>query len=483
MNAPVIAAYYYPGWHPDPQRNIRGASSEWSLLYDDVARAAYPDVRRPLYPFMEATVASLEAEARMASHGGIDAFLWCWYWDHGQLHLNHAMEMFLNCRLPSGFRYAVMWVNKRPHFNLPFTRPRRRREDRTRFVATDEADFSALIAHLIEHHWRRSAYLLIDGRPLLPVFSTEAIIRQLGIRRLRALLATGEQMARTAGFKGIHYVAIVHRPRSTRNRWLDRAGLGRWLGEGNLAKIGFRSASTYVFLPDWNGPAEQSFSSLIDRRASEWPALAQQCGVPFWPSVTPGWDARSRAVPLDPAPRAHPWAPVISNGDPREFERLLNMWRRYAATCAYDIPVLPVASWNEWTEGHAVAPCTRHGGALLEALRRFRQSFNNSPISPHPVPHRQPVFNETDPSPHNPSNKIHDKAPTVWETRRHAVDTPDDAVAKCAPSSNEPHGDACGTQRIQHQPDECANPTGDGRQPNHQARHDCRPQNDATDRL
>src|SRR4051812_19655210 len=105
---PVFAAYYYPGWHASPGRSVRGERSEWALLYGD--GTPYPDVRRPLGGPAPVTPEAFEAEAREAHAGGIDAFVWCWYWDRGRRTLGEALEMFLECSRPAGFRYAVAWV-------------------------------------------------------------------------------------------------------------------------------------------------------------------------------------------------------------------------------------------------------------------------------------------------------------------------------------------------------------------------------------
>jgi hypothetical protein len=378
--APIVAAYYYPGWHRCPERRVRGADTEWNLLYDDVARSAYPRVRRPLHAPAEFSAAGLEAETHAAAQGGIDAFLWCWYWDRGRLIFNEALDTFLECNLPEGFKYALMWVNKRPHFDLPLDRTLSAAEQRSRLVVTDEADFRAMVEHLAERHWSRPSYLTVRGRPLLPVFLIEPLLRAFGPRRLGKLLASGDEVARAAGFKGIHYVAILHGLYGSR-RWLRRLGLGRWAGDGSLAELGFRSISTYLFLPDWGGPARQSYPALIDKRVAEWPQFTQQYGLPFWPSVSPGWDARTRGVPRDPEPNGHPWAPLIEDETPAEFARLLRHWKSYAAR-AGDVPILPVTSWNEWTEGHAVAPCDRHGDGMLQALRAFKDSFARSAAAP-----------------------------------------------------------------------------------------------------
>ena len=366
QNKPIAAAYFYPGWHRDPARTIRNGTDEWELLYDDVARRVYPDVRRPLAGAVVPTVESLGAEAAAAMAGGIDAFLWCWYWDRGQLLLNRELEMFLQAKLPAGFQYALMWVNKRPHFSLPIDHMPPSWFD-SRLVKTEEADFEAMIRHLIEHHWQRPEYIRLEDRPILPIFSVEPLIRQLGPRRLRAMLASGDRLAREAGLGGVYYVAIMHRLHA-RRRWLARLGLGRLAGLAPLASLGFSAVTNYLNLVDWDGPARQCYAQLVDKRIPEWPMYAEMYGLPFWPSVSPGWDARTRAVPRDPPPHAHPWSPLITDETPEQFARLVAACDDYAAR-ADNVPIMPVASWNEWTEGHAVAPCDRHGDGMLNVLR------------------------------------------------------------------------------------------------------------------
>lgn len=375
MRPPIVAAYYYPGYHPTPQRVTRTGDTEWELLFDDVAKSAYPDVRRPLGGPVHTSAASLEAETRAAQRWGIDAFLWCWYWDRGRLIFNEALDMLLSANLPAGFKYALMWVNKRPHFRLPIEEVPTQAESNARLVPTDEADFRAMVEHLVEHHFPRPSYIVVDNRPLLPIFVVEPLIRQLGANRLAKLLSLGDDVARAAGFAGVHYVAVMHRL-NTGRQWLKHVGLGRWAGDAPLAEIGFRSVSTYLYLTDWDGPRLQHYPRRVDRCIADWPKFADRFGLPFWPSVSPGWDARVRGVPRAPEPNGHPWSPIVVDESPAQFARLLESWKSFARSAPHEIPLLPVTSWNEWTEGHAVAPCDRHGEGMVEALRAFKASFD-----------------------------------------------------------------------------------------------------------
>jgi hypothetical protein len=365
---PIVAAYYYPGWHPSPDRRIAGDSCEWPLVFGP-ASGAY-DVRRPTGGPRRPTIATLEDEAREANAAGIDAFLWCWYWDEGRLVLNDTLELYLRSSPPPGFRYALAWVTKRPYASLPLDRPPTASDHRAREVTTSEADFEAMIRHLLGGHWSRPDYLLLDGRPLLPIVFVEPLIRDLGPGRLGAMLNAGDALARAAGFPGVHYLAVVYGSHE-RRRWAHRLGLGRLAGHVPLGPLGFRAVSTYIHLPRWRGPAVQEYAGLVDARAREWRACSGRFGAPFWPSVSPGWDARARGTPMPRPPRRHPWSPVVRGETPDGFARLLGHWRDYARERG-GIPLLPVTSWNEWTEGHAVAPCTRHGDGMLRALRGFK---------------------------------------------------------------------------------------------------------------
>lgn len=375
-SAPIVATYYYPGWYRASARTIRGCAggTEWDLLFDDVAVHAYPDVRRPLAGPVEPTIETLEVECRTAAAAGIDAFIWCWYWDHGTLMFNETLEMFLQCRVPVGFKYALMWVNKRPHYRLPLTRTSER-QVRERVVTTDEHDFRLMVEYLAVRHWSRPDYLFAHGRPTLLLFHVDLLVNQLGAARLQRLLLIGNDIARQAGFAGIEYVAIVHKPWPI---WRHASDSGSGADDVPLRRVGFRAVSNYVYLPDWSGPPLQHYPVLVGRRAAEWPILARQHELPLWPSVSVGWDGRPRGTPEHTARPGYPWSPRVMGETPGEFARALRLWRRFADRSG-DVPILPIASWNEWTEGHAVAPCDRHGSGMLDAVREFKKTFAEDP--------------------------------------------------------------------------------------------------------
>ena len=117
------------------------------------------------------------------------------------------------------------------------------------------------------------------------------------------------------------------------------------------------------------------FGELAALREAEWPRWAAECGLPYFPSCSPGWDATPRGAwhPSEP-PDRFPWSPVVVDGSPAAFGAHVAAAEAFAATqCATHDgrplePATFLASWNEWTEGHAIEPAERAGDAWLAAL-------------------------------------------------------------------------------------------------------------------
>ena len=107
----------------------------------------------------------------------------------------------------------------------------------------------------------------------------------------------------------------------------------------------------------------QDYRAYAERRAGEWVEFARASGLPYMPSVSPGWDASPRAADFgDARPDKYPWSPVIIGEHPDLFRDAL------VRALAFDSPLVFVASLNEWTEGHYLEPDTRFGLGWLEAV-------------------------------------------------------------------------------------------------------------------
>src|SRR5690606_25551780 len=87
-----------------------------------------------------------------------------------------------------------------------------------------------------------------------------------------------------------------------------------------LVPAGFDSVTHYVFLPEWRGPLRQEYRALAAQRAGQWRGIADAAGLPYMPSVSPGWDASPRGADFgDRHPDKYPWSPVVVGEHPELF--------------------------------------------------------------------------------------------------------------------------------------------------------------------
>ena len=103
------------------------------------------------------------------------------------------------------------------------------------------------------------------------------------------------------------------------------------------------------------------------------PAFAQASGLPYMPSVAPGWDASPRAADFGKErPGKSPWSPVVTGEHPDLFHDALLRALRFPRQSQELAPLTFVASLNEWSEGHYLEPDERFGTGWLEAVRATR---------------------------------------------------------------------------------------------------------------
>ena len=255
-----------------------------------------------------------------------------------------------------------MWANRMPRRVLPVRRADVEVIDPGRRVSSDVEDFVRLVAHLAERYFRRSNYLLVDGKPYFSIYDSTFFLRELGVDAAREAVARARARLADDGLPGLHLAAI------------DPAAdvIGR------LGEIGFDSVTHYVLLPYWRGPAVQDYAEVAARRAVEWGACARGAGLPYHPAVSPGWDASPRGADFGPRrPDRYPWSPVVVGEHPDRFRdalaRAVEFSRARPRGPDGGDDLVFVASLNEWSEGHYLEPDTRFGTAWLEAIRAARR--------------------------------------------------------------------------------------------------------------
>ena len=359
-----IAAYVYPGWHPIPERDaaVRPGFTEWELVAKATPR--FPGHAQPRVPLLGAyddrDPKEVGRRIRLAKAHGVDAFVYGFFWCRGKRVFEDALDVgFLGSSEGAATPFALMWANRMPRHVLPVRRRRGPVIEASRRVDSDVDDFVALVDHLGDRYFGRPNYLRVEGRVYFSIFDSTFFVKELGPARAALAIAAARERLRERGLPDLHLAAIDPAPQLI----------------GRLREIGFDSVTHYVLLPEWKGPPLQHYDACARRRAAEWSHFARASGLPYVPSVSPGWDATPRAADFGKErPTKYPWSPVVVGEHPELFHEALTRATGHALGSGVSEPTVFVASLNEWSEGHYLEPDVRFGNGWLEAVRAARGS-------------------------------------------------------------------------------------------------------------
>lgn len=357
-----VAAYVYPGWHPIPERDasFHPGFTEWELV--EACRPRFPGHAQPRVPALGAyddrDPVEVGRRVRLARDHGVDAFVYGTFWCRGKRVFEDALDLgFLGSAEASTSTFGVMWANRMPRRVLPVRRADLPVIDDGRRVPSDVDDFVAFVAHVATRYFARPTYLRVGGRAYLSIFDSTFFVRELGFEAATEAVRAARAWLASRGFPDLHLVAIDPAPDVI----------------GRMAAVGFDAVSHYVLLPDWTGPSLQDYEAYAVLRAGEWDGYAAASGLPYVPSVAPGWDASPRGADFGPRrPDKYPWSPVVVGEHPDRFRAAVARAVAWARAHLRDDPMVMVASLNEWSEGHYLEPDTRFGTGWLEALRAGR---------------------------------------------------------------------------------------------------------------
>jgi len=357
-----IAAYVYPGWHATAERDrsFHPGFTEWELVTACAPR--FPGHAQPRLPLLgtydDRDPGQVALRISLACEHGVDAFVYGFFWCRGKRVFQEALdEGFLGSALGRATPFAVMWANRMPRRVLPVRRADLPVIDEGRRVDTDVLDFERLVGYLAERYFARPNYLRVGGAAYFSIFDSTFFLRELGLERAREAIRRARLAVRELGLGGLHLAAID-----------PSAAL-----VGRLAEVGFDSVTHYVLLPAWKGEALQDYATCAAARAREWSRYAAASGLPYMPSVAPGWDASPRAADFGPRrPDKYPWSPVVVGEHPELFGRALERALAFRSPRGVEDPLVLVASLNEWSEGHYLEPDQRFGHGWLEAVAGAR---------------------------------------------------------------------------------------------------------------
>lgn len=336
---PVTRADGVPPPEPPPSDYLVGC--HYCPLWKQGSR---PTVWEPIVPFPERKPALgyydeddpevTDWEIKWALDHGIRYFVYCWYrTSQGrpvEQMLGHAIhDGLFNSRYGSQFRFAIMWENQA-----------RGRAG----VASEDDLLTNLLPFWIENYFQRDNYLRVDGKPLLFIYRPEFLVDDLGsVEAVRQALDKAREACQQAGLGGL---TILGEYRGTAPQPLQL-----------MLDEGLDYAFQYCWPVDSVPPAE-----AVATQERYWESWREQDIIPFLITLSMGWDST-------------PWHPSYSKWrlPPADFETLCQRGQAFVDRLPQNSlgrRLVLLDNWNEYGEGHYIAPHREYGFGYLDAVRK-----------------------------------------------------------------------------------------------------------------
>ena len=356
----IVAAHYYAAWK-------KGAAGVHEG-FDDLA-TEFPD-RTPLMGYYdEENPEVCDWEIKWATEHGINCFIYCWYRKPenvgktvtvADLRCSHGLhEALFNAKFQSLMKFAIMF------------------EICPRWGATDAEDMvKNLMPFWLENYFKRDNYLVIDNKPVLFIYNPNRLATECfeSVKAQRLTFDACREYAQKHGFDGMTFAAC--------NSSADVKEYQDLIDRGFDFRFGYDS--------NYNAPS--------DFYSDEDDIINKQCEY-LVSNLKPD-NSAFVATPscfYDPTPRfTKRWNDLGYNFrkynvwylSPEKYKELLK--RMKAVTDAlpqnsWARKIMMIDNWNEWDEGHFVAPSHKFGFKYLQAIREVMTECNNLPdyIAPH----------------------------------------------------------------------------------------------------
>ena len=347
----IVAAHYYAAW----KKGAAGLHNAFDDLHE------YPE-RTPLMGYYdEENPEVCDWEIKWAVEHGINCFIHCWYRrpeNMGKpvtadaLRCGHGLhEALFNARYQQYMKFAIMFENS------------------PRWGTTDSKDIiDNLMPFWTENYFKRGNYLLIDNKPVVFIYYPQRLEEVWADPKdQKAAFDSCREYARREGFDGIIFAPCNTETTKEANDNAIARGYDFRFGYGS----GYKPEADYP-------PAKEIMDgqcALLRQRLSVDP-------MRFIPTVSCFWDASPRYSQhwRDMGYKFH--LSKIWYLQPDEFREVIRRMNEITSALpegAWGRRIIMIDNWNEWDEGHFVAPSYQFGFRYLQAIREELTARDNLP--------------------------------------------------------------------------------------------------------
>lgn len=351
----IVAAHYYAAWKKGAAQIHNGFED----LHD------FPENTPLMGYYDEENPEVCDWEIKWAVEHGINCFIHCWYRlkeNMGKpvtvkdLRCGHGLhEALFNAKYRKYMKFAIMF------------------EASERWGGTDENDMvENLMPFWTEEYFKRDNYLIIDNKPVLFIYRqqrlTDEAFQDPSVQK--RTFDKCREYAKQAGFDGMYFGLCDLSADS------DKSDADEAVNRGYDFRFGYNSR----YVPDRDyPPAEeiiQGQTGLLQKALDTDPTR-------FVPTVTCFRDSTPRFTQswLDKGYTYRLWTKIWYL-QPEEFRELIRRYKEIIAKLpddAWGRKIFMIDNWNEWDEGHFVAPSLRFGFKYLQAIREELTKCDNLP--------------------------------------------------------------------------------------------------------
>jgi hypothetical protein len=272
-------------------------------------------------------------ETKWAVEHGISFFIYCWYraGQGGAVKTRYGSaihDALFKSRFVSKMKFTIMWEN----------------QTRGQAGVSDENDlFTNLVPYWLENYFKHPSYLKVDNKPVLFIYRPEFLVDDLGgVTNVAKAFSRMRQVCREAGFDGLH---LLGEYRGTDPKHLEL-----------MKSLGLDYTFAYCWYVPGSPSPEQAMQAQMAsiRKTQELNLLPQVVTVS---QAWSGWHDEGTVWKIPPP----------------QFETLLGQAKAFTDTLPREqlgSRMLLLDNWNEWGEGHYLAPYREYGFGYLDAVRK-----------------------------------------------------------------------------------------------------------------
>jgi len=358
----IVAAHYYAAWKKGAAGIHEG--------FNDLAKE-FPD-RTPLMGYYdEENPEVCDWEIKWASEHGINCFIHCWYRkpeyvgkpvkvEH--LRCGHGLhEALFNAKFQKFMKFAIMY------------------EASPRWGGTDERDIvENLMPFWMDTYFKRENYLIIDNKPVLFVYNQRRLANECfkSAESQREAFDACREYAKGFGFDGMIF-AVCNCTVPVDESHDD------YVKRGYDFRFGYNSG--YISPEDYYSDEDD----IIDKQCEIFKKNLEADNSAFIPTASCFCDASPRFTQRwnDLGYNFRSYANIWYLS-PERYKELLKRMKEISDNLpenAWARKMIMIDNWNEWDEGHFVAPSHKFGYKYLQAIREALTSCDNLPdyITPH----------------------------------------------------------------------------------------------------